>query len=183
MREKIFILTSLVAIILFWSCSSSGDKKESGRQKAISKITQKDDGTISLEVAKAACYSDLVNPSGNTAEWDVMVSKSGRYDVWLSSSTKDTTNLKYKNSVMVSVLDNRLEARPSCDKIIQNSSDVSLPYYRADSFIGSMYIQDTGLLNIQVVSEKILPKDFRGNNSMVADDSKLISVFLTPITQ
>ena len=30
-----------------------------------------------------------------------VVSKSGRYDVWLSSATIDTTDLKYKNSVLL----------------------------------------------------------------------------------
>jgi len=43
--------------------------------------------------------------------------------------------LKYDNSVMLSILDNRIEARPACDKIIRNSSDVDYPYFRADSFI------------------------------------------------
>ena len=99
----------------------------------------------------------MVNPSSNTAEWNVVVSKSGRFNVWLSSATKDTTDLKYKNSVMLSILDNRFEALPECDKIIQNSIDVSYPYFRADSFMGSLYIQDTGVYNVQVISEKIVP--------------------------
>lgn len=179
MRRNLFVMMTIAAITLFYSCGNSGGKSEAKSQNPANKIHQKDDGTISLEVSKAACYSDIVNPSGNTAEWDVVISKSGRYDIWLSSATKDTTNLNYNNVVKVSVQDNRLEARPACDKIIQNSSDVVLPYYRADSFIGSLYILDTGLLNIQVISEKILPKDYK-STSPSADDSKLISVFLTP---
>jgi hypothetical protein len=63
------------------------------------KILQQEDGTISLKVDKADCYQDKVNPSSNTAEWNVRVSKSGRFNVWLSSATKDTTDLKYDNSV------------------------------------------------------------------------------------
>lgn len=180
MRRKIFLLMIIAAIGLFYSCSNSGSKNEAENQISIDQILQNEDGTISLDIEKAARYSDVVNPSGNTAEWNVLVSKSGRYNVWLSSSTKDTTNLRYENSVMVSIMDNRLEARPECDKIIQNSSDVSLPYYRADSYIGSMYIKDTGLLNIQVISEKILPKDYKSDGSSSIEDSKLISVFLTP---
>jgi phenolic acid decarboxylase len=84
---------------------------------------------------------------------------------------------------MISILDNRLEARPACDKIIHNSSDVTYPYFRADSFIGSLYIQDTGLYNIQIISEKIVQKDIRKGESSASENSKLLSVFLTPITR
>ena len=111
------------------------------------------------------------------------MSKSGRFDVWLSSSTKDTTDLKYKNNVSLSILDNRVEAHPVCDNIILNSSDVTYPYFRADSFIGSIFIQDTGIYNIQLISEKILPKDLAKIESSVNDNSKLLSVSLTPVTR
>jgi hypothetical protein len=47
--------------------------------------------------------------------------------------------------------------------------------------MGSMFIQDTGLINFQVISEKILPKDYNWNNgNSNQDDSKLISIHLTP---
>jgi hypothetical protein len=84
---------------------------------------------------------------------------------------------------MLSILDNRIEARPACDKIVHNSSDVTYPYFRADSFLGSLYIQDTGLYNIQIISEKIVPKDIKKGESSGSDNSKLLSVFLTPITR
>ncbi len=180
MKNNKFVLLTFGAAVLFSSCSNKGNNLNAGNQSPTDKILQREDGTISLDVKKAACYSDIANPSENTAEWNVLVSKSGRYNVWLSSSTKDTTNLRYNSPVMVSVMDNRLEARPGCDKIIRNSSDVSFPYYRADSYIGSLFIQDTGLLSIQVISEKILPKDYKTDVSSSLGDSKLISVFLTP---
>jgi hypothetical protein len=153
------------------------------QQHSQNKIIQQADGTISLKVDKAECYHDMVNPSSNTAEWSVLVSKSGRFNVWLSSATKDTTDLKYKNSVTLSILDKKLEANPACDKIVQNSSDVAYPYFRADSFIGSLFIQDTGLYYIQVISEKIVPQDNAVDRTVVTDNSKLLSVFLTPITR
>jgi hypothetical protein len=84
---------------------------------------------------------------------------------------------------MLSILDNMIEVRPACDKIILNSSDVTYPYFRADSFLGSLYIQDTGLYNIQIISEKIVSKDIKKAESSGSDNSKLLSVFLTPITQ
>jgi hypothetical protein len=183
MGRNIFRLLILIGIVLFYSCKNSGEQKESKMNIVQSKIMQQEDGTISLIVDKADCYQDIVNPSSNTAEWNVVVSKSGRFNVWLSSATKDTTDLKYNSSVMISILDNRLEARPACDKIIHNSSDVTYPYFRADSFIGSLYIQDTGLYNIQIISEKIVQKDIRKGESSASENSKLLSVFLTPITR
>jgi hypothetical protein len=183
MRRKIFVWMIMIGVTLFYSCNNAVKPNEDKKIRAENKILQQEDGTISLKVDKAECYHDMVNPSSNTAEWNVVVSKSGRFNVWLSSATKDTTNLQYKNSVMLSILDNRLEARPECDKIIQNSCDVTYPYFRADSFMGSLYIQDTGLYNIQVISEKIVPKGYKNNESSATENSKLLSVFFTPITR
>jgi hypothetical protein len=168
-----------IAVIILSSCSNTA-KTEENKVITKNKVLQQKDGSISLKVDKAECYSDKDNPSSNTAEWNVSVSKSGRFDVWLSSATKDTTDLQYENSVMLSILDNRLEARPACDNIILNSSDVSYPYFRADSFMGSVYIQDTGLYSIQLISEKILPKNSSLVESPATDVTKLLSVSLTP---
>lgn len=164
----------LLGLVFIYSCGNN-NKNTTENKVVENKILQQKDGTISLKVDKAECYQDDVNPSTNTAEWNVVVSKSGRFNVWLSSATKDTTDLKYNNSVMLSILDNRLEAHPECDKIIHNSSDVTYPYFRADSYIGSLYIQDTGMFNIQIISEKIVPK-----GAKKTDNSTLLSVFLTP---
>jgi hypothetical protein len=181
--KKISILTLLmVGISLFYSCKNEVSTKTITNLPADHRILQGKDGTISLKVDNAECYHDISNPSTNTAEWNVVVSKSGRFDIWLSSATKDTTNLQYKSSVMLSFLENRIEARPVCDRIILNSKDVSFPYFRADSFIGSLYIQDTGLFNIQVISEKILPNNSKGDYSATIENSKLLSVMLKPTT-
>lgn len=169
-------------LMLIWSCGNSGNKT-SENQRDAKKIMQDSDGTISLKLDKADCYNDAGDPSVNTAEWNVVVSRSGRYDVWLSSATKDTTDLKYKHPVMVSIQDNRLEGNPVSSRIIHNSTDVSYPYFRADSFMGSMYIQDTGLFNIQVICDKIVPKDVQKGNASNEDISKLISVSFTPATR
>lgn len=183
MDRKIYWLLIFSGVVLFYSCNNIGEQKETKNKIVQNRILQQDDGTISLKVDKADCYHDIADPSSNTAEWNVVVSKSGRFNVWLSSATKDTTDLQYNNSVMLSILDNRLETHPACDKIIHNSTDVSYPYFRADSFMGSLYIQDTGLYNIQVISEKIIPKDFKKGGSSTTENSKLLSVFLTPITR
>jgi hypothetical protein len=183
MVRKICGLIILILCVFLYSCSDAGIKKDTKNKIVKNKILQQKDGTISLKVDKADCYQDVINPSSNTAEWNVLVSKSGRFNVWLSSATKDTTDLKYNNSVLLSILDNRIEAHPVCDKIIRNSSDVAYPYFRADSFLGSLYIQDTGLFNIQIISDKIIPRDINKGSPGDPESSKILSVFLTPIKQ
>ena len=183
MGRKIYGLLILSGIALFYSCNSTSDRKVTKDKVVQNRTLQQKDGTISLKVDKADCYHDMVNPASNTAEWNVVVSKSGRFNVWLSSATKDTTDLQYSNSVMLSILDNRIEGRPACDRIIHNSSDVTYPYFRADSFMGSLYIQDTGLYNIQLISEKIISRDIKNGESKNKENSKLLSVFFTPTTR
>lgn len=179
MRTQLIVLLAFAWIMLF-SCKQNGGRKEDKNDASQAAVMQQQDGTISLEVNKADTYHDSQNPESNTAEWNVLVSKSGRYNVWLSSATKDTTRLEFNSAVMLNVKDDRLEARPSVDKVIHNSSDVSYPYYRAESFIGSLFLQDTGVYSIQLISDKIVPEGQNGDNA--ADDTRLLSVSLTPVT-
>jgi len=176
MRRIRLVMMLLTGISFLYSCNNSNIKSTVDVPITLNKVVQQPDGSIALVVKKAECYSDTVNPSSNTAEWNVVVSKSGRFNVWLSSATIDTTNLEYKNKVMLNVQDNRLEAQPAIDKVIKNSSDCDYPYFRADSFMGSLYIQDTGLYAIQVISDKILPQDI----ATTSEKTKILSVFLTP---
>jgi hypothetical protein len=182
MKKVVYVLM-MMGVVLFFSCNGGLRSDENRKMVAENKIVQQKDGTISLKIDKAECYQDLINPSSNTAEWNIVVSKSGRYDVWLSSATKDTTDLKYKNSVLLSIRDSRFEKLPVVNRVVQNSSDVSRPYYQADSFIGSLYIQDTGVYSVQVISDKILPKDFKASGSSTDDHTKILSVSLTPATK
>jgi hypothetical protein len=184
MGRLIYVRVILLTLVAFlFSCNSNVHQVSNSIGDEADKVIQQADGSISLKVDKADCYSDMSNPSSNTAEWNVLVSKSGRFNVWLSSATKDTTDLKYSGSVLFSVKDNRLEAKPGCDNIVLNSSEVSYPYFRADSFIGSLFIQDTGLYNIQLISEQIHPNDLKTEESATSDNSKLLSVLLTPVSR
>lgn len=173
----------LIVASLLNSCRNAPEQNQNNEKPAANNIIQQEDGTIALNLDKAECYSDMTHPSSNTAEWNVVVSKSGLYNVWLSSATKDTVKLHYDNSVRLNILETRLEALPGCDKVIYNSKDVSYPYFRADSFMGSLYIQDTGIYNIQVISDKILPKDYKSDESSVNEYTKLLSVVLTPTSR
>jgi hypothetical protein len=180
MKKDLFVWMVLMGVALIVSCNIAVRSDENRNMVAEDKILQQKDGTISMKIDKAECYHDMVNPSSNTAEWNVVVSKSGRYDVWLSSATKDTTDLKYKNSVLLSIRDNRFETLPIVNRIVQNSSEVTRPFYQADSFMGSLYIQDTGVYSVQVISDRILPKDFKSSGSSPDDLTKILSVSLTP---
>ena len=181
MRRIYSALMLLIGISLLYSCSNTDTNNNGSVRPYLNKVEQQADGSIKLYVKKAECYSDKVNPSSNTAEWNVFVSKSGRFNVWLSSATIDTTNLEYKNKVMFSVQDNRLEAQPAIDKVIINSSDVDYPYFRADSFMGSLYIQDTGLYAVQIISDKIIPEN--NTDASANEKTRLLSVFLTPVVR
>lgn len=181
MKKKNFAIIICLVTILVGSCSHQKNTKDS--QVAENCVFQKEDGTISLKLDKAAFYNDEVNPSNNTAEWNVVISKPGSFKVWLSSATKDTTNLRYANSVRISLLDDRLVVNPACDKIVQNSGDVPSHYFRADSYMGSFSLTEPGEYNIQVISEKVIAKKATTKISSPADNTMLMSVMLTPVTR
>jgi hypothetical protein len=180
MKRGILTFLTGLGLITVWSCSHIGNTKDS--KDAENRILQQNDGTISLILDKAACYSDVKNPTNNTADWNVVISQPGRYKVWISSATKDTSDLNYTHSVRISLLDDQLIANPACDKIVRNSNEVHYPYFRADSYMGSVYISEPGEYNIQLISEKVIARNSELHNTF-ANDTKLISVILTPITR
>jgi hypothetical protein len=167
--------------MLFWSCSHNGSTRD--LQSAGNRVLQQDDGSIALILDKAACYCDNANPSSNTAEWDVIISKPGRFNIWLSSATKDTTVLHYANSVKITLLDKQLEVNPACDKIIHNTGELPSSYFRAESYMGSFYVQEPGEYSIQVISEKVIAKNTATPKTSPADVTMLMSVMLTPMTR
>jgi hypothetical protein len=180
---KLSILPYFIGLVIIpvWSCGHIRSTKD--LNDAENRILQQNDGTISLILDKAECYSDIVNPSNNTADWNIVISKPGHFNVWISSATKDTSELNYANSVRIRFLDDQLEVNPECDKIVRNSSDVHYPYFRADSYMGSVYVSEPGEYNIQLISEKVIAKNAESHNTSLADDTKLMSVILTPGTR
>jgi hypothetical protein len=179
MRRSIIPFISGLAIVLLWSCSQQSATKNS--QDAENRIVQQADGTVSLKIEKAVCYSDAVNPSNNTADWNVVISKPGRFKVWLTSATKDTSGLTYSSSVKVNILDDHLEVKPAIDKVVHNSGDVPQSYFRADSYVGSFYVPEAGEYNIQVISDKVIAKNVGSKTTNTRlDDTMLLSVSLTP---
>jgi hypothetical protein len=179
MRRSIIPIISGLTVVLLWSCGQQSTTKNT--QDAENRIVQQADGTVSLKIDKAVCYNDAVNPSNNTADWNIVISKPGRFKVWLSSATKDTSGLRYSSSVKVNIMDDHLEVNPSIDKIVQNSGDVPQSYFRADSYVGSFYVPAAGEYNIQVISDKVIAKNAGSKTGDARiDDTMLLSVILTP---
>ena len=179
MRLKGFLLVLGLMVFVIAACSHQGSENSEKGKTAGNKILQQEDGTIALDLRKAFCYSNSEDPSSNTAEWNFVLSKTGRYKVWLTSATVDTLNLNYKTSVKILMGDERLDVKPVGDKIVLNTGDVSDPYFRADSYMGSFYFQHTGEYTIQVVSEKVVPQV----KAKEEGSTKLMSVILTPMTR
>lgn len=167
----------LIFVSVLFSCTQQEVlKKEMDLTKS---VIQNDDGSIFLHIEKADCYVDINNPVSNTAEWNVSISKKGKYNIWLSSLVRDTATFQYFNSVHINILDDIIETRPNCDKVVFNSADTSFQNFRVESFMGSMNIKDTGFLSVQVISDKI----FLVNKQDVRFDTRLLSVTLTPASR
>jgi hypothetical protein len=181
MKRKFIAIFLGQALILACSCGRLESKKET--RESENRILQQEDGIVALKLDKAGFYCDLANPSNNTADWNVVISKPGHYKVWLSSATKDTSELNYTNSVRISLLDNQLLAKPECDKVIHNSEEVNYPYFRADSYMGSVYVSEPGEYNIQVISEKVVATTTESQKTNPVEDTRLISIILTPMTR
>ena len=178
-RSLRVLILGILAIGIVSTCNNSKSKDLSDGNDMVS---QEHDGSFHLKLDEASCYSDQTNPSGNTAEWVFVVPNPGRYKVWLSSATTDTTRLNYTNSVKISLLDNQLEKIPECDKIVKDSKDVSYPYFRTDSYMGSLYFPEPGEYNLQVISEKITSEG-PDQNIDQSDNTRLMSLILVPMTR
>ena len=178
MRRRLFPVIYGLAAVLICSCGQQGNTKNTA--EAENTIVQQADGTVSLKLDKAVCYSDAANPTNNTADWNVVISKPGRFKVWLSSATKDTSGLSYSSSVKVNIMDDHLEVNPAVDKIVQNSDDVPNSWFRADSYVGSFYVPEAGEYNIQVISDKVIARNAGSTHNSQVDDTMLMSVMLTP---
>ncbi len=182
MKPDTGIIIAMV-LIISGSCIKSGSNKSDAGSET-GKIVQQEDGTISLTMEKAAFYQNKIDPSLNTAEWNFVVSKPGRYNVWLSSITHDTMNLGYKNTVKIDLNnDERLEARPIGNKIVKDVKNFDDSYFRADSYMGSFYIQTPGEHSIQVISEKVISSENMFNRDSAPQGTMIVSVFLEPKTR
>jgi hypothetical protein len=182
-KMKNICMTAMAALLAFTiaSCGNQGNPTVTDGSENL--IMQQEDGTVSLKLAEAAMYNDPENPAGNTAEWEVKITKPGRYKVWLTSATKDTMDLRYSQAVKISLMDDQLEGKPVCDNILENAGIVNDAYFIAESYMGSFFIQSPGEYKVQVISEKVDPKKIGKQNTSLMDDTMMISVQLAPATR
>ena len=145
----------LLVLLALTSCKGNGGSvnNNSGNND---KTTSREGG-VTLLITDADLIQVNSNPQYNTAEWNFTVKSPGRYDVWLSSLTCDTSHLYYKEKVTITAGDNRLEKRPTRDEIVTNDPSVKKPWDRADSHMGSVFFSKPGEYQVQVISDGVVP--------------------------
>jgi len=158
MRELIRKTGGIVLVIIFIMVSCKDNKGTDGSQTVgKNDRTTGNDGGVTLLIENADLIQVDSNPGYNTAEWSFKVDKPGRYDVWLSSITADTSNLLYADNVTITAGDTRLEKMPVGDEIVTDDNNVRSPWFRADSHMGSVFFSEAGEYQIQVISDRVLP--------------------------
>ncbi len=168
---------TLIGLLSLMSCNNDGAKntKASGRNERDS-----DRGKgVTLLLKDADLMQVDSNPEYNTAEWRFEVKEPGRYDVWLSSITRDTSHLLFAENVTITAGDTRLEKRPVGDEIITDDKDVKSPWVRADSHMGSVFFSEPGEYQVQIISDRVLPPSARKDN--INERTLINSLILKPM--
>lgn len=170
----------LLLIIIAGGCVNK-QADDLNKQK-VPGITEQEDGSIVLDLEKAYLLQDSLHPDMNTAEWAFRVESTGRYELWLSSFTRDTMNLHYEVPVIINFEQKRIRANPIGNEIILDTPGTGKDYYRADSRLGSLYIDSPGDYRIQIVSAKVRPCEDFSNRSGLRH-TELRSLILKPMTE
>lgn len=181
MRRIRDIFTVVLILVLASSCGNRNNENLS--EESTSYITHQEDGTIILDLEKAYLLQDSLHPDMNTAEWAISIKNKGRYELWLSSYTRDTMDLKYEGPVFVNFQDKRIKAESiKGNEIVLDTPGLGDKFFRADSKLGSVYIQNPGDYNIQLVSSKVRPCETTplSNSSR---HTELRSLILKPMTE
>lgn len=170
---------ALAALIGITSCKQEGASADSGKQGKGDMIALNDDGVV-LRIEDADLLQVDYNPQYNTAEWQFRVEEPGRYDVWLSSLTCDTSHLRYEDKVIITAGDTRLAKRPVGDQIVKDDKSVTEPWYRADSHMGSIFFSQPGEYQVQVISDRVEPHSSDVSRLSVDKHTLINSVILKP---
>jgi len=137
------------------------------------------DGIV-LSIAEAELIEVDDKPQYNTAEWMFTVEEPGRYDVWLSSLTVDTTQLQFGNDVIITAGETKLEKKPIGDRIVTEDQSISRPWYRADSHMGSVFFSKPGEYQVQVISDRVEPHPSDLSQLSIDKHTVINSVILKP---
>jgi len=120
------------------------------------------------------------NPEYNTAEWSFTVKQPGRYDIWLSSLTCDTSNVLFASDVTITAGDTRIEKKPVSDQIITDDASVKSPWVRADSHMGSVFFSEPGEYQVQVISDRVVPSASEEKTAKTNNQTLIKSLILKP---
>jgi hypothetical protein len=147
-------ILGLILIISMTACKDNSGSN-GNNSKARTEADASHSAGVILMINDAALIQVDSNPQYNTAEWHFKVDKAGRYDVWLSSLTCDTSHLQFDDNVIITAGDTRLDKRPVGDEIVTTDNSVKAPWYRADSHMGSIFFSKPGEYQVQVISDKV----------------------------
>jgi len=176
MLRKLGLFWLIVAVVAF-SCKNSSVRSVAAND---TKATAAAESSVSLKIEDAALVEDENDPDSNTAEWSFKVDHAGRYEVWLSSVTRDTLNMGFDTVVTITAGDSRLEKLPLGDKIIADATNAEGYRFKAESEMGSVFFNAPGDYTIQIISEKI--KSPADKNISAEKEMTLIkSLILRPV--
>ena len=154
--KRIFFIAVVLVVVVFAGLTSCGnDTSLNSKEGKNRKGTGVEGEAVVLSIGEAELIEVDDNPQYNTAEWLLEVEKPGRWDVWLSSLTVDTTKLHFSESVIITAGETKLEKRPLSDRIVHEDKSVTEPWYRADSHMGSVFFSKPGEYQVQVISDKV----------------------------
>jgi len=176
MRSMKYFMIAIIFGIIAGGC---GKNDNDIAEQEVRNIIQQEDGSIVLDLREAYLLQDSLHPDRNTAEWTFNIQDKGRYELWLSSFTKDTMDLKYESPVIINFGDKKISARPIGNEIVLDTPGTGDVYFRADSKLGSVYIDQPGDYNIQIVSAKV--RDLKDKESITGSlHTQLRSLILKP---
>ena len=178
---KILGLVSLAGLAGLTSCRNDGTHTGPEANGNTESYGVQENG-VELLITKADLIQVDNNPQYNTAEWLFTVNKPGRYDVWLSSLTCDTLQLRYADNVIITAGDSRLAKRPVSDQVVTDDKSVKKPWYRADSHMGSVFFGKPGEYQIQVISDRVEPHGSDNSDLNVDKHTLINSLILKPMT-
>jgi hypothetical protein len=173
-RKGIYLMLFVTLLV---SCNNSNIHKNT---RDASYESSKKNNSVFLKIEDAALVQDDVHPDSNTAEWSFRVNQPGRYEVWLSSITRDTMNMGFDSVVTITAGDSRIQKMPVGDNIVADASDIKAPWFKAESEMGSVFFSKPGEYSIQIISEKVKtpPADLPLDNK---DKTVIKSLILKPV--
>lgn len=173
--------TVLAVVVFFGLTSCNSDNNHNGRSgNGNDESAAVSSEGIVLRIAEAELIEVEDKPQYNTAEWLFTVEKPGRYDVWLSSLTVDTTHLQFGNDVIITAGETKLEKLPVSDRVVTVDKSIKQPWFRADSHMGSVFFSKPGEYQVQVISDRVSQHTFDLSQLSIAEHTLINSVILKP---